>query len=137
MRAYIRLRPIVLSIPSVLTQAKEFRAAYDTLQEQSGAKFPYTRLLGGGQVLNHSNYPDLYFCSMVPYEAQGALGPSGRFVRSEVTTQASKPTLEKYAKISAAGANVSAESVQAWREGARELDVKLQVRKLKCLRQGS
>jgi hypothetical protein len=59
MRSYIRLGPLVLSIPSVLTQAKEFKSAYDALQESTGSRFPYTRLMGGGQDLNHALLPDV------------------------------------------------------------------------------
>lgn len=80
----------------------------------------------GDNVILEIKCPYSAYCALVHYEAQGTLGANGRFVRSEVTTQSSRPTLEKYAKLSAAGANISAESVEAWRDAARELGVELQ-----------
>lgn len=126
MRSYIGLGPLVLALSSVRLQSKTFKNAYDDLQEREGQMFPYMRLMGRGHELNRNSYPDLYYCAMTHYTEQGALGSSGRFVRSDVTPTISKLTLEKYAKLSAAGMTVSAESIQAWREGAQGVGVELQ-----------
>lgn len=123
MRSYISLGLLVSALENVKTQAKNFKTVYDELQKKEETEFPYMKIMGRGQELRHGEYPDLYFCAMFHYDAIGALGPNGRFTKTDVTTLTSRKLLEKYAKWSAAGTSISEHSINAWREAARELGV--------------
>lgn len=86
MNTYLEQAPIVLCINNVFNEAVRFRQAYNDLLESQGTDFPYLRILGAGMELNHSSYPDLYFCAITYYKGAGTLGDKGNFVRSTIQT---------------------------------------------------
>lgn len=107
--------------------------------------FPYTRLMGLGEELNHSKFPDFYYCTINYYKNLGALGgKDGRFVRSNLETKTEASVLDKYCKTAATGANISDSQLQKWVSNAEALgatvneeDVKRVKRRLKRKRSDS
>lgn len=75
MDTYLGTAPVVLAIPAVRQDAAQFKAAHTSVQIVEGVNFPYTRLFGRGQELNHSLFPDLYYCALKHYSDAGALCP--------------------------------------------------------------
>lgn len=121
MYAYINLAPIVLALPAVREEAVAFKAAYESLKDKLGEQFPYARLLGRANLLNHASYPDLYFCATYHYTESGTLGAPGNFIRTNVTTQTSTKVLTKYCRLSAESAGLTEQHVTAWREAEEGL----------------
>lgn len=116
MYAYINLAPLVHALPAVRDEAVKFKTAYEVLRGKLGESFPYARLLGQANELNHANYPDLYFCATYHYAEAGALGAPGNFARSSLATQTSAKVLTKYCRLSAEGAGLTEQHVHAWKE---------------------
>lgn len=88
MQQYILSTPLVLAIPSVKIDIINFKRVYDMEFEREGEAFPYVRILGKAQGLNHANYTDLYFCAIAYYLSTGAPNTAGQFVRSNLKTKA-------------------------------------------------
>ncbi|KAL4082667.1 hypothetical protein QTP88_029728 [Uroleucon formosanum] len=105
MYKYLGTGPLVLVLPNVMEDTRRFKAAYDNLKAARGeVDFPYTRLMGMGEELNHAKYPDLYYCAIGYYKYIGSIGgKDGKFIKSNLETKTEAAVLDKYYKISASG----------------------------------
>lgn len=83
--------------------------------------FPYARILGKGEDLNHAKFPDLYYCAITHYKSAGLLGTEGNFIQSDVAPDTSKAMLDKYCKITPGGAALDADSITQWVQNASDL----------------
>lgn len=120
MAKYLTTSPLVLVLPGVIDDAERFKTAYDNVKASQGeAEFPYTRLMGRGEELNHARFPDLYNCAISYYKSIGALGgPDGKFVKSQLETKTEASLLDKYCRISSANSGISESQLQVWVENA-------------------
>lgn len=125
MNYYLEQAPIVLCINNVLTEVIRLRQEYKALLEKEKQDFPYLKILGRGSELNHSTYPDLYFCAITFYKGAGTLGDQGNFVRSTVQTVTPQRTLEKFCDVASGTSTITAESVDSWRQVAQQLGLSL------------
>ena len=123
MYKYIGIGPLVLVLPSVMEDCRRFKQAYDTLSAARGpSAFPYTRLMGLGDELNHAKFPDLYYCAVGYYKAAGGVGgKDGKFVKSVLETNTDASLLDKYYRITASGSGISDTHLTAWTANASEL----------------
>jgi len=118
---------MALYLPTVAQDAKNFKAAYDKLlADETGAMFPYARLLGRGETLNNSHFPDLYYCAVASGKKEGKLGgKDSKFVRSNLPTRASQAQLDRVCRIASTGLSVSDANMIKWKEAAAELGVEV------------
>lgn len=145
MAKYLTTGPLVVVLPNVMDVAKRFHSTYNSVKEIRGEEdFPYTCLMGKGDELNYSRFPDLYYCAINYYKNLGALGgKNGRFVRSNLEIKTVASVLDKYCKIAAAGSSISNSQLQKLMANAEELgatvneDVKRVKRRLKRKRSDS
>ncbi|KAF0692792.1 Uncharacterized protein FWK35_00035561, partial [Aphis craccivora] len=123
MYKYLSTGPLVLVLPNVMDDARRFKAAYKTLKAQRGEEaFPYTRLMGAGDGLNHARFPDLYYCAINYYKSIGAIGgKDGKFIKSSLETKTEASVLDKYCKISASGSGISEAHLTVWVANAAEV----------------
>lgn len=123
MYKYLSTAPLVLVIPNVMDDARRFKASYEDLKTSRGeSAFPYTRLMGKGEELNHAKFPDLYYCAVNYYKSIGAIGgKDGKFIRSNIETKTEASILDKYCKISAAGDGISEAHLATWTANAAEV----------------
>lgn len=140
MYKYLSTGPLVLVLPNVMEDARRFKAAYDGLKTTQGeSDFPYTRLMGMGEELNHAKYPDLYYCAIGYYKYIGSIGgKDGKFIKSNLETKTEAAVLDRYYKISASGSGISEAHMAVWAANAAEVgghvgeeDLKRAKRKLK------
>uniref|UniRef100_A0A2S2RAX8 Uncharacterized protein n=1 Tax=Sipha flava TaxID=143950 RepID=A0A2S2RAX8_9HEMI len=140
MYKYLSTGPLVLVLNNVMDDARRSKAAYEGVRQQRGEEaFPYTRLMGAGDELNHSKFPDLYYCAISYYKSIGAIGGrDGKFVKSSLETRTEASVLDKYCKIAATGSGISESHLNTWMANAAEVgghvdeeDLKKVRRKLK------
>lgn len=119
MHSYIGLAPLVLAIPSVKQDAVSFLNVYNALHTTGRANFPYAKLFGKGQDLNHAMYPNRYYCALKHYSDYGALGPADNFVWSNIATRTQTAKLDKYCRYLDASGDITEEDIQIWKENAK------------------
>ncbi|QPB73974.1 nucleoprotein [Hymenopteran orino-related virus OKIAV85] len=96
MDAFISSKNRALELAPIAKQAVDMRRNLQRLKETLGQKFAYIKLypLPGADLLNHREYPDLYYAAISSALASGDLGKEGRYIMSDVQTTISKPLIE-------------------------------------------
>lgn len=132
MYSYLATGPLALVVPSVYDDAKAFKAAYERLWSEEGEGFPFTRLMGRGERLNHAHFPDLYYCAVSSSKRAGALGgKAGNFSMSNLPTKADSALLDKVCRHASADLELSDSNLARWKTAAEEMGASVSDQDLK------
>jgi len=113
----------VLIVSVVHNEAVIFKIVDENQRDSEGVNFPFARLMGKVEQLNHANFPDpVYYCAINHGKHSGALGgKTGIFVKSRFPTVTDTRVLDKLCKHSSLGLELSDANSERWKHAAEDL----------------